>query len=108
MAVTALLIICTCPDKSTAESIARHLIESNLAACINIVPGIISIYKWKGQIDSAQEQLLLIKSNSNYYQMLEAELKAFHPYELPEIIALPIENGLPEYLKWIDSCLSLK
>ncbi len=105
---TAEIILCTCPDKHSAEKIARLLITDNLAACVNIVPGITSIYKWKDQIDSAQEHLLLIKSNRGNYPMLETAIKGHHPYELPEIIAIPIVNGLPEYLNWIDSCLSSK
>lgn len=105
---TAGIILCTCPDKHSAEKIAHLLIADNLAACVNIVPGITSIYKWKGQIESAQEHLLLIKSNVSNYPLLETAIKAHHPYELPEIIAIPIVNGLPEYLNWIDSCLSSK
>ena len=103
---TAGIILCTCPDKISAEKIAHLLIENNLAACINIVPGIVSIYKWKQQIETAQEHLLLIKSNMGNYQMLETTIKAHHPYELPEIVAIKIEKGLPDYLNWIDSCLS--
>lgn len=105
---TAELILCTCPDKTTAEKLAHLLIANNLAACVSIVPGIVSIYKWQGHVESAQEHLLLIKSNEDYYQLLEATIKAHHPYELPEILSIAIENGLPEYLNWIDSCLSAK
>lgn len=105
---TAEIILCTCPDKTTAEQIAHLLIDGNLAACVNIVPGIISIYKWQGKIESSDEHLLLIKSNDENYQAVETKIKAHHPYELPEIVAISITNGLPEYLNWIDSCLSLK
>lgn len=108
MPQTTEIIFCTCPDRATAEQIAHLLIDSNLAACVNIVPGIISIYKWQGKIESADEHLLLIKSNDESYQAVENKIKAHHPYELPEIVAIPITNGLPEYLNWIDSCLSLK
>jgi len=102
------IILCTCPDKDTAEKIARLLITEKLAACINILPGITSIYLWHEQIESAQEQLLLIKANKTGYQAIETMIKKHHPYELPEIIAVPIENGLPEYLQWIDTCHSSK
>jgi periplasmic divalent cation tolerance protein len=102
------IILCTCPDKDTAEKIARLLVNSNLAACVNILPGLTSIYLWQEQIESAQEYLLLIKTNITSYQAIETTIKKHHPYELPEIIAVPIENGLPEYLHWIDSCHSSK
>ena len=100
------IILCTCPEKESAEKIARLLVERGLAACVNILPGITSIYRWQEQIHSAQEHLLLIKSNKDSYQAVETTILENHPYELPEIIALPIEHGLPEYLHWIDSCLS--
>lgn len=100
------IILCTCPDHQTAEKIARLLIERNLAACVNILPGLTSYYRWQGQIESAQELLLLIKSNSGRYSSVEAAILENHPYELPEIIAIPVDQGLPDYLHWIDSCLS--
>ena len=100
------IILCTCPDKNTAENIARLLVKDKLAACVNILPGITSIYTWQEQIESAQEHLLLIKANKTAFQAIAASIKVQHPYELPEIIAVPIENGLPEYLHWIDSCHS--
>jgi len=102
------IILCTCPDKDTAEKLARLLVANHEAACVNIIPGITSIYAWQGQIESAQEHLLLIKAHNDYYQSIETTLRNHHPYELPEIIAAPIERGLPEYLHWIDSCHSLK
>lgn len=92
----------------TAENIARLLITDNQAACVNILPGITSIYKWKGEMESAQEHLLLIKAHKDFYQAIESTLREHHPYELPEIIAVSLERGLPEYLHWIDSCHSLK
>ena len=104
MSANHLIILCTCPDKGSAEKIATLLIASGKAACINILPGIISIYKWKGQIETAEEHLLLIKAHKDHYQAIETNLRKNHPYELPEIIAIPIERGLPEYLHWINSC----
>jgi periplasmic divalent cation tolerance protein len=100
------IILCTCPDKDTAEKIARLLITGKVAACVNILPGITSIYLWQEQIESAQEHLLLIKANKSCYQAIEKTISGHHPYEIPEIIAVPIDNGLPEYLQWIDSCHS--
>jgi len=102
------IIFCTCPDKDTAEKIARLLVTNNEAACVNILPGITSIYTWKEQIESVQEYLLLIKAHKDQYQAIERTVRNHHPYELPEIIAVPVERGLPEYLHWIDSCHSLK
>ena len=102
------IILCTFPDKKSAESIARLLVNDKIAACINILPDITSIYMWQEQIKSAQEYLLLIKANKSFYQRIETLLIEYHPYELPEIIAVSIENGFPEYLSWIDSCHSLK
>jgi periplasmic divalent cation tolerance protein len=100
------IIFCTCPDKESAEKIAHLLVAGKLAACVNILPGITSIYTWKEQIELIQEHLLLIKFNKDNYQAIETSIRSHHPYELPEIIAVPIEHGLPEYLHWIDSCHS--
>lgn len=100
------LIYCTCPNQESAEQIAQRLISDRLAACVNILPGVSSVYEWQGQIETAQEHLLLIKSPKARYAAIEAAIKALHPYELPEIIAVAIESGSAEYLQWIDSCLS--
>lgn len=101
------LILCTCPDADTAEKLAHHLIASKLAACVNILPGIRSVYEWQGEIETSQEHLLLIKSHQQRYQAIESLLKNLHPYQLPEIIAVGIDQGSLEYLKWIDSCLAI-
>lgn len=102
------LLLCTCPDQKSAEDIAGHLINLNLAACVNVIAGVTSIYKWQGQLEKSQEHLLLIKSHHDQYSAIENKIKLLHPYELPEIIAVPIERGLPEYLQWINQCLSTK
>lgn len=102
------IILCSCPDQKTAEEIATHLVKGKLAACVNIIAGVTSIYEWQGQIEKSQEQQLLIKSHSAKYAEIEDKIKKLHPYELPEIIAVPIERGLPEYLQWINTCLSTK
>ncbi len=99
------LIYCTCPDVETAEKIADHLIGGKLAACVNILPGVRSFYEWLGEIEQAQEHMLLIKSPKTRYTEIEAAIKALHPYQLPEIIAVKIDSGSAEYLQWIDSCL---
>ena len=100
------IIFCTCPDFDTAKSIAEAIIRGNKAACVNILPGITSVYQWKNEIETAQEHLLLIKTRQDHYQEIELLIKQMHPYELPEIISVPIGNGLPEYLNWINQCVS--
>jgi len=97
----ALLIITTAPDDVTAERIASALVEAELAACVNILPGMRSIYRWREKMQAGQEQLLLIKARASGYAAIEKEIEALHPYELPEIIALSIDAGLPAYLDWI-------
>lgn len=106
--MTYQLLFSTCPDQKCAENLARILIEKKLAACVNILPGLTSVYSWQGQIETAQEHLLIIKTRKDQYQSVETSIRSNHPYELPEIIAVPIDQGLPEYLQWIDSCLSAK
>ncbi|MDO9106545.1 MAG: divalent-cation tolerance protein CutA [Methylovulum sp.] len=108
MSSTFEIIFCTCPDKDTAKKLARLLVTKKLAACVNILPGITSIYSWEEQIESVQEHLLLIKSKKECYQTIETTLFKHHPYEVPEIIAVSIERGLSEYLDWVDTCLSVK
>lgn len=102
------IIFCTCPNQESAEGIAEHLISQKLAACVNIIAGITSVYEWEGNIESSQEYLLFIKSHRDKYNAIEEAIKNLHPYELPEIIAVPIDRGLPEYLQWINTCLSTK
>lgn len=100
------LILCTCPDHPTAERIAHLLIDQKLAACVNILPGIQSIYPWQGKVESAQEHLLLIKSRQDCYAALEAAIRQHHPYQIPEIVAVAIQQGSADYLKWLDSHLT--
>ena len=100
------IILCTYPDKDSAEQLAQLLVNEQLSACVDILPGIRSIYWWQGQATSAEEYLLLIKAHRDQYQLIENRRKAHHPFEVPEIIAVSIENGLPEYLHWINSCHS--
>lgn len=101
-----IIILCTCPDQNTASTLANRLISENLAACVNILPGMTSIYRWQDRIETAQEHLLLVKTRRDIYQSVEQAIRLNHSYELPEIISVSLENALPEYLEWIDSCLS--
>ncbi|NOY62195.1 MAG: divalent-cation tolerance protein CutA [Gammaproteobacteria bacterium] len=100
-----LILFCTCPDANSAERIAEALVDRRFAACVNIVPGIKSVYRWQGQRESAQEVLLLIKSSDELYPLLEQMIRDIHPYELPEIIAVPVKRGLAPYLAWIGTSL---
>lgn len=97
-----LLILCTCPDEATAQIIADQLVDQQLAACVNILPGLTSVYQWQGKRETAQEHLLLIKTTNEAYQTLEQTITELHPYELPEVIAVPISQGLGGYLQWIE------
>ncbi len=96
------IVLTTCPDAASAERIARTLVEEGLAACVNILPPMRSIYRWKGKIEDASEQLLVIKSAAARFPAIRDRLRSLHPYELPEIIAVPIVDGLPAYLAWLN------
>ena len=99
-----LLIFCTCPDHATAHTIANYLVETNLAACVTIQPQATSVYRWQGNIEQANEHLLLIKTTTARYTELEQAITSKHPYAIPEIIAVPIQHGLESYLTWIEQC----
>jgi periplasmic divalent cation tolerance protein len=96
-----LLVLTNLPDEASAHALASTLVAENLAACVNILAPCRSVYRWQGKIESTAEVPLLIKTTTARYPALEAAIRARHPYELPEIIALPVELGLPEYLAWV-------
>jgi len=98
-----LLVLTNCPDEESANAIALALVEERLAACVNILPRVQSVYRWQGAVESATEIPLFIKSTATNYPALEAAIRDRHPYQVPEIIALPVERGLPAYLDWIAS-----
>jgi periplasmic divalent cation tolerance protein len=97
----SLLVLTNLPDRAAAEKLAAALIEQRVAACVNILAPCQSVYRWKGKVQVEQEHPLLIKTGADRYGALEAAIRAGHPYELPEIIAVPIEHGLPAYLAWV-------
>ena len=97
----ALVVLCACPDESVADRIARELVGERLAACVNRLPGVRSVYRWKGALQDEPEVLLAIKTTRSRYEELEMRLKALHPYEVPEIIALPVLAGAAPYLAWL-------
>ncbi|MDD5247985.1 MAG: divalent cation tolerance protein CutA [Rhodocyclaceae bacterium] len=96
-----LLVITHLPDEAAARALAARLIELRLAACVNMLAPCRSLYRWQGRIEDAQEVPLLIKTTAARYAALAAAIRASHPYELPEIIAVPVSRGLPEYLAWV-------
>lgn len=96
-----IVVMCTCPDEAVAGRIARVLVEEKLAACVNRVPGLRSTYSWEGAIQDEPEVLLVIKSTGARFEALELRIRALHPYELPEIIALPVAGGSPACLDWV-------
>lgn len=99
------MMLSTTGDRAEAERIAELLVEQGLAACVQLIP-IDSVYRWKGKIEKAGEILLLIKTRTDHVDRAMLAIKAAHTYDVPEIIAVPIEAGLPEYLAWIDGAVS--
>ncbi len=101
-----IVVLSTCPDEATAERIARELVESGLAACVNRVQGVRSTYRWEGRLEDEPEVLLIIKTLATRYQTLEMRLKSLHPGQVPEIIALPVLGGSSDYLAWLRTAAS--
>ena len=97
-----IVVYVTAPNIETAHKIAETLVEKRLAACVNIIPKINSIYWWEGKIERDEEVLLIIKSRREIFEKLSMAIKEIHPYNVPEIIALPIIKGNKEYLEWIN------
>jgi periplasmic divalent cation tolerance protein len=101
--MNSLLVVTNLPDRESAEKLAALLVERRLAACVNILAPCASVYRWQGEIQHDEEHPLLIKTVQDRYAELEASIRANHPYELPEIIAVRIADGLPAYLQWVES-----
>jgi len=99
--MSTLLVLTNLPERAVAERLADTLIEKRLAACVNILAPCRSVYRWKGAVQHDEEHPMLIKTTAERYAELEKALRSGHPYELPEIIAVPIERGLPAYLEWV-------
>ena len=104
----ALVVITTTETKEDAERLAHLLVEGELAACVQVLPQITSIYRWQGKVEQAGETLLLIKTTRATYPQLETAIKENHAYQAPEIIALPVQAGLDEYLDWLDASIRLR
>ena len=101
MADAALLVLTQMPDQASAHALARALVEERLAACVSVGAPVDSLYHWRGEIETAREITVTIKTRSRHWPAVEAAIVARHPYELPEILAVPIQHGLDRYLDWI-------
>jgi periplasmic divalent cation tolerance protein len=101
-----IVVLCTCPDEDSAQRIAADIVGSGLAACCNRVSGVRSTYRWQGRVEDEPEVLLLVKTTRERFEELEMRLKSLHPYEVPEIIALPILTGSQAYLTWLRTALA--
>ena len=105
MAEKVLLALSTFPDQESARRISNELVTKKLAACANILPGVESIYRWKEKIESGNETLVLFKLSEDRQSVFQENLRSLHPYDVPEIIFVPISSGLPEYLRWVtENC----
>jgi periplasmic divalent cation tolerance protein len=98
-----LVVLSTVGGAADAERLARALVERGLAACVNVVPGVTSVYRWQGKVEAEAEHLLVIKTTAEGFEPLRAALVSLHPYEVPEVVALPVRGGHGPYLAWLDA-----
>ncbi|MDQ3037357.1 MAG: divalent-cation tolerance protein CutA [Myxococcota bacterium] len=98
-----IVILCTVPSVEVGEALGRGLVEAGLAACVNVVPGLLSIYRWEGEVQVDREAQLLIKTRASLLEPVSEHVRASHPYEVPELLALPSAGGSEAYLAWIRS-----
>ena len=103
MAEEVLVVLTTWPDAERARAAARALVEERLAACANLVPGVESIYRWQGAVETSAEVMVVFKTTIGRYPMLENRIRELHSYEVPEIVALRVADGLPAYLRWVEA-----
>ncbi|MGE5526702.1 MAG: divalent-cation tolerance protein CutA [Rhodospirillaceae bacterium] len=96
-----LIVMTNAPDRATAEKIGRALVDARVAACINVMSPCTSVYRWRGAVETAEEVPLFIKTTVSRYAAVEELIRKLHPYELPEIVAVPAGHGLPGYLAWV-------
>lgn len=101
--MTVLVCQCSCPDRDVADAIARVLVAERLAACVQVLPGLRSVYRWQGKVEQADEVLLLIKTTQARLEALTQRVAELHPYELPELVAMECRGGLRGYLDWVES-----
>lgn len=100
--MNARLVLCTCPDATTAARLARMLVDERLAACVNAIGGVASTYRWNGAIETADEVLLVIKTSAERFDAMQARLVAEHPYDVPEVLAIDPAAGYAPYLAWVE------
>jgi periplasmic divalent cation tolerance protein len=99
------IVLSTCGDRETAERIAHQLVELRLAACVNILPGVQSVYRWRGAVESAAEVLMLVKTKAPLIQEVQSTIASLHSYEIPEFLVLPISGGSEAYMAWLATSL---
>jgi periplasmic divalent cation tolerance protein len=102
------IVLTAAGSEQEAKKIARHLVENRLAACVNIVPQVASVYRWQGEVEEAVEWLLVIKTTTAAFESVRPAIASLHSYELPECISLAIEDGSPDYLRWIHESVILR
>ena len=102
-----IIILTNLPDREAALRLARELVAQRLAACVNVLAECTSIYRWRGEVETAAEVPVLIKARAERYAEIETAIRSLHPYELPEIVAVPVERGLEEYLQWVSDETSI-
>lgn len=100
-----LVVLSTVATAEDAERIARELVSRGLAACVNVVPGVVSVYRWKGEVQRDEERLLVIKTTAAAFDPLREALIGLHPYEVPEVVGLPVATGHAPYLRWLEGCV---
>ena len=98
----AIVVLCTCPNEVSARELAHTLLNEKLAACVNLIPQVTSLYIWQGKMEESQEVQLVIKSRRTLFGVLQQRIQTLHPYEVPEILAMPVLNGSPAYLQWLQ------
>jgi len=104
----ARVVLVTAPSAEVGAALGRALVDERLAACVNVIPGLTSIYRWQGQREEASECLLLIKTDESRYAALERRLLELHPYTVPEVLALPVERGAPAYVEWLRESVTVE
>lgn len=103
---SAVVVLCTAPDQASAEQLAAHALNAKLAACVTLLPGATSLYVWEGKLERVSEVQMLLKCDTQHQQALMNLLKAAHPYDVPELLALPVQHGDSEYLSWLHASLA--
>jgi periplasmic divalent cation tolerance protein len=101
--MTALVVLTTVPDAAAGAKLARVLVKSGAAACVNVVPGVRSVYRWKGKVEESREALLVVKAPKKNFRRIQRLVRDKHPYELPEVLALPVAGGSAAYLRWLNA-----